>query len=66
MAGVDLVTVMKLGSWSDLKMVQRYAHLSPSHKAQAIESIAEKFHNAFHNAPNSAELTHLAERQVSM
>jgi integrase len=48
-AGVDLRTVQELGGWRDLSMVQRYAHLSPSHKAQAVERIAEEFHNAIHN-----------------
>lgn len=49
MAGVDLVTVQQYGGWSDLSLVQRYAHLSPHHKAKAIEKIAESFHNAIYN-----------------
>jgi integrase len=40
MAGVDLRTVQELGGWSSLDLVQRYAHLSPSHKAEAVERIA--------------------------
>lgn len=40
MAGVDLRTIQELGGWSDLKMVERYAHLTPSHKAEAVERIA--------------------------
>lgn len=40
MAGVDLRTIQELGGWKDLKMVQRYSHLSPSHKADAVERIA--------------------------
>jgi site-specific recombinase XerD len=40
MAGVDLRTVQELGGWKDLKMVMRYAHLSPAHKADAVERIA--------------------------
>lgn len=40
MAGVDLRTIQELGGWKDLKMVQRYSHLSPSHKADAVEKIA--------------------------
>lgn len=39
MAGVDLRTVQELGGWSGLDMVQRYAHLSPGHKQQAVERI---------------------------
>jgi integrase len=48
-AGVDLRTVQELGGWADLTMVQRYAHLSPNHKANAVEKIAVPIPNAFHN-----------------
>jgi site-specific recombinase XerD len=41
MAGVDLRTIQELGGWRSLKMVERYAHLSPSHKAQAVERLAK-------------------------
>ncbi len=40
--GVDLRTVMELGGWSSLTMVQRYSHLSPRHKAEAVERLARK------------------------
>jgi integrase len=40
MAGVDLRTVQELGGWSSLAMVERYAHLSPAHKAEAVERLA--------------------------
>jgi integrase len=66
MAGVDLVTVQQYGGWADLSLVQRYAHLSPNHKAKAIERIAESFHNAIHNSPNSGDVVQLAKRQVSV
>ncbi len=56
MAGVDLLTVQQYGGWSDLSLVQRYSHLSPSHKARAIEKIAERFEQASTVVP-------LAERQ---
>jgi integrase len=42
MDGVDLRTIQELGGWSKLEMVQRYAHLSPSHKAEAVERIARR------------------------
>lgn len=39
MAGVDLLTIKDLGGWKSLAMVQRYAHLSPSHRRMAIERL---------------------------
>ena len=38
MAGVDLCTVQELGGWKSLKMVQRYAHLDPSHLHAAVSA----------------------------
>ncbi len=40
MSGVDLRTIQELGGWKDLGVLMRYAHLSPNHKAQAVERIA--------------------------
>ena len=40
MSGADLRTVQELGGWKDLGMVLRYSHLSPSHKAEAVQRIA--------------------------
>lgn len=52
MAGVDLRTIMELGGWASLDMVQRYAHLSPSHKQQAVERITpEHFTTLFTTPP---------------
>jgi integrase len=51
MAGVDLRTAMELGGWSSLDMVQRYAHLSPSHKAEAVERLAAKAPESGQNSP---------------
>lgn len=39
MAGVDLLTVQKLGGWGSLAMVQRYAHLAPAHTQAAVEAL---------------------------
>ena len=47
MAGVDLRTIQELGGWSDLNMVQRNSHLSPSHKAEAVERIAQNSPTVF-------------------
>ena len=43
MAGVDLRTIQELGGWETLKMVERYSHLSASHKAEAVEKISNHF-----------------------
>lgn len=48
MAGVDLRTVMELGG---LDMVQRYAHLSPPPKAEAVERLAAKAPESGRNSP---------------
>ena len=40
MAGVDLLSVQKLGGWRTLSMVQRYAHLAPDHLRAAVERLA--------------------------
>ncbi len=37
--GVDLRTVQELGGWATLSLVQRYAHVSPSRKADAVEGL---------------------------
>ncbi|MDA2937025.1 site-specific integrase [Acidobacteria bacterium AH-259-A15] len=52
MAGVDLRTIQELGGWKSLKMVERYAHLSPSHKAEAVEKISKNFTTLFTTAGN--------------
>jgi len=39
MAGVDLLSVQKLGGWRTLSMVQRYAHLAPDHLRAAVERL---------------------------
>jgi integrase len=43
MAGVDLHTIQELGGWRSLKTVEGYAHLSPSHRAEAVERLASNF-----------------------
>jgi integrase len=42
MAGVDLLTVMQLGGWKSLAMVQRYGHLSPGHRQSAVERLVNR------------------------
>lgn len=40
MAGVDIRTLMDLGGWASLRMVQRYAAVTGDHMAEAIRRIA--------------------------
>jgi integrase len=40
MAGVDIRTIQELGGWKEIKMIERYAHLSQQHKVEAIEKIS--------------------------
>ena len=40
MAGVDIRTIQELGGWKEIKMVERYAHLSQQHKLEAVEKIS--------------------------
>lgn len=42
MAGVDLNTVRELLGHSDYKMTQRYAHLAPEHKLEAVNRLTQK------------------------
>jgi integrase len=42
MEGVDLLAIKELGGWKSLSMVQRYAHLSPSHRRTAIERLVTR------------------------
>jgi hypothetical protein len=42
MERVDLLTIKELGGWRSLAMVQRYAHLSPSHRRSAIERLVSR------------------------
>jgi integrase len=41
MGGADDYTVMEILGHSDMKMMQRYAHLSPEHKRKAIDLLPE-------------------------
>lgn len=43
MSGADLRTVQELGGWQTISMVERYSHLSASHKAEAVERIGREF-----------------------
>ena len=39
MSGVDLLTVASILGHKDIRMTQRYSHLSPSHRVEAVEAL---------------------------
>ena len=47
MAGINNLTLQKLGRWKEPKMILRYAHLSPDHLAEAIEKISSNSTTVF-------------------
>jgi hypothetical protein len=63
MAGVDPRTIQELGGWRSLAMVERYTHLSPTHKASAVERIAAS--PEFPNAIPKAATRQRGRRAVS-
>lgn len=44
MSGTPLATLKELMRHKDIKMTLRYAHLSPSHKRQSVENLAQIWH----------------------
>ena len=56
MSGVDPRTIQELGGWASLEMVERYTHLSPTHKAEAVERIAQNSPTLFTTAPKPRRL----------
>jgi integrase len=55
MVGVDARTIQELGGWKTLALVERYSHLSPSHKAEAVERIAANSPTLFQQPPVAAQ-----------
>lgn len=55
MVGEGSRTVQELGGWKALELVERYSHLSPSHKAQAVEKISRE--NFAANSPTVSQHT---------
>jgi len=54
MAGVDFRTVQQLGGGSSLDLVQRDAHLSQAHKADAVERIIAEHSPTEFTTPSGA------------
>jgi site-specific recombinase XerD len=54
MAGVDARTIQDLGGWKTLALVERYSHLSPSHRPRRLnESL--RIPQLFQQQPVAAE-----------
>ncbi len=51
MAGVDLISVKELLGHKSLAMTTRYAHLSPSHKRKAVNTLDNVLKNSQKEAP---------------
>ena len=56
MKGIDMRTIQEFGGWGELSMVQRYSHLSPTHKAQAVERISEDYFPSNITTPQTVPL----------
>ena len=56
MNGADLRTVQELGGWKSMSMVERYAHLSDQHKAEAVELIGRKNFTTLFTTPQDAKV----------
>jgi len=56
MAGIDLRAIQDLGGWKRLSMVERYAHLSPKHLAEAVERISGDYFPTSFTTPKSVPL----------
>ena len=41
--GADLNAVKELGRWSELKLVERYSHVSKDHRTRVISKLDSKF-----------------------
>jgi len=39
MAGIDLITIMQMGGWKSLRMVERYASVGLDHMRAAINKL---------------------------
>ena len=50
MARVDPQTIKEVGGWRSLAMVERYTHLSPTHRTAAVER-AGPFPELFRSRP---------------
>lgn len=57
MAGVDLHTIKELLGHKDIKMTQRYAHLSPDHKRSAVNTLCNKVDTIWTPSKKEKKLT---------
>jgi integrase len=58
--GVDLRTVQELGGWATLALIQRYAHVSPSRKAEAVEGFVRNNSTTFFTTSERQRIGNMA------
>ena len=63
MAGVDLTSVKELLGHKSLAMTTRYAHLSPSHKRKAVNTLDSVLNNSQKESPVHNSSTQLGARE---
>jgi len=63
MAGVDLTSVKELLGHKLLAMTTRYAHLSPSHKRKAVNTLDSVLNNSQKESPVHNSSTQLRTRE---
>ena len=61
MAGVDLVTVKELLGHKTINMTNRYTHLAPEHKAQAVAKLEDRYKANERKAQDAAVAPELKE-----
>jgi integrase len=52
MKGVKIRTLQELGRWKTISMVMRYAHLSPEHQKEAVDTLGDLFNNKYNTSTN--------------
>jgi integrase len=58
-SGVDPIMATKLGGWSSIKMLDRYAHADPSRMAEAVEKLVRNSPTVF-PTPEKPKLASIA------
>jgi integrase len=63
MLGIDLVTIKEVLGHSNINMTLRYAHLSPVHKREAMETLGLKMDTFWTPNPNKEKFVIIENKQ---